>query len=66
MLFLKYKELFIKAIILQNNKGVPRTQSNIYDGAFFPKIVNYQSLTIFAKIFIVDVRLDYAFDHLKV
>ena len=35
MLFLKYKELFIKAIILQNNKGVSRTQSNLYDGGFF-------------------------------
>ena len=38
--------------------GVFRTQSNIGDRAFFAKIVNgFESLTIFAKNSIVDIRL---------
>ena len=42
---------------IQELRGVSRTQLNIYDGAFFAKIINgFQSLMIFSKNSIVDVR----------
>ena len=49
----------LKGRLSVDNKGVFRTESNIYDAAFFAKIVNsWKPFTIFAKkSFNEDVRL---------
>ena len=61
----EWVQFFKKEYSIPMGRGLFTTQSDIYDGAFFPKIVNdFQPLIIFTNSSIVDIRLDskYVFD----